>query len=114
MSNEVNWPQFEEYARMLGEEKFRALWQDFLTLSEHYWQELESPAPATMRYNFHNWRSNSKVFGMEAFSDHCAKIEEALLGGAVLADLSEQIAQSKLCFNQTAATINAYFNRKDI
>lgn len=113
MTAEVNWAQFNEYEQMLGADKFQALWQDFLNLSEHYWQELENLETSAMRYNFHNWRSNSKVFGMDAFAAYCSEIEEALLADASVTDLSEQITQSKLCFNQTTATINAYFNRGD-
>lgn len=113
MSEDINKKQIDEYIQMLGSKKYQALWQDFLKLSAQYWEELSGSSAAEMKYSFHNWRSNSKVFGMEKFSEYCMQIETSLLSGMAISELSEEIERSKQCFNQSVAKIDAYFKRKE-
>ncbi len=76
--SKVNWRQLIQYREVLGLKKMHCLWQEFLSCSAQCWHNLELNKTKNMIYIFHNWRSSSKVFGMDEFSALCQRIEDNL------------------------------------
>ena len=77
--NKINTRRLNEYKNVFGAEKMRFLWQEYLAQSAQNWQNMDNTDWEARRQIFHNWRSSSKVFGMDGFALICQQIEDKIL-----------------------------------
>lgn len=110
----INWERLSEYENILGSNKLGGLWKDYLEQAENSWKIMEALSLEEKRFTFHNWRSNSQVFGMLEFADNCALIEEAIVNQHNLNKLDDIIKQSRLSFQAGVAELNPYFKKMEV
>lgn len=110
MTSLLNKSRFEEYRSVFGLAKMKKLWRDFLLNADDCWHRLENCDYEEQRTFFHNWRSSSRVFGMEAFSSRCTQIEEDILCRR-FSKIPELISSSKLCYDDSVREVETIFSR---
>lgn len=110
----INWSQIKEYEAIFGFNKLNDLWRDYLAQATQSWNAMDCASLDEKRLVFHSWRSSSQIFGMSAFADNCALIEEAILKNNNLDKLSEMIKQSQSSFFSGVAEINPYFKKMEV
>ena len=108
--NNINIKQIEKYKKVFGLSKMKKLWQEFLISSEDNWKKINNTKNEEQRQFFHNWRSNSQVFGMSNFSKICGQIEENILCHRY-SKISELISLSKECYDNSIKEVKAIFIR---
>lgn len=110
----INWEIINEYEGILGTNKLCDLWKDYLEQAENSWKIMDGLSLEEKRLTFHNWRSNSQVFGMMEFADNCALIEEAIVNHHNLDKLDDMIKQSRLRFQVGVAELKSYFKKVEV
>ena len=109
MNNEnINTLRFEEYKKIFGLSKMKKLWQEFLESSQKNWQEINNTEYEHQKQFFHNWRSNSLVFGMNKFAKLCEQIEENILCHRY-SKIPELISLSKECYDNSIKDVKMVF-----
>lgn len=105
----VNRDVFEQYRKVLGTEKMRHLWQEFYETTENKLRQVENQSAEDIRLCFHTLRSSALVFGLEAFSKNCEKIEEAVLSDANFTEIKKYINETKKIFYNDSESVNNLF-----
>ena len=106
MSN-INIKQIEEYKKIFGLSKMKKLWLEFVITSQENWQKCNKNEPE--KQAFHNWRSNSQIFGMNKFSKLCEQIEENIICHRY-SKIPELISLSKVCYDNSIKEVKELFN----
>ncbi len=106
--NNINIKQIEKYKKVFGFSKMKKLWQEFLISSEDNWKKINDAKNEDYRQFFHNWKSNSQVFGMSDFSKICSQIEENILCHRY-SKIPKLISLSKKCYNTSIKEVKIIF-----
>lgn len=108
----INRQHLQEYIDIFPQEKMMKLWQEFLSSSAESWKNLSKMRPEQMRLVFHSWKSNSQVFGMDAFARQCAVLEEKLLKRQTVDSLSTDIENCLYCYKLSVDEVKrCFFNQ---
>ncbi len=108
----INSQHLQEYIDIFPHEKMMRLWQEFVQSSAESWSNLPKMRSEQMRLVFHNWKSNSQVFGMDVFAQQCATLEEKLLKRQSIDSLSEDIEDCMYCYKLSVDEVKRYFFSK--
>ena len=107
--NNINIKRLDEYKKAFGLSKMKILWREFLNFSKNNWKMINNNEYENQKQIFHNWRSNSQVFGMNKFSKLCERIEENILCHRY-SKIPELISLSKECYDTSIKEVKAIFN----
>lgn len=99
-----------EYEAVFGSQKMQQLWHEFETQAVDYLSQADTKKYniEELRLRFHSLRSSALVFGMEAFSVQCSKLEEAIVNGAKLPEIAQDIHNATIIFDQQRHFVSAY------
>lgn len=104
--NNINWKQLKQYQEVFGLSKMLYLWSEYLSFSDQYWHSLDNDKNKNLVYVFHNWRSSSRVFGMDDFAVLCQRIEEKIQKQQ---DYMDNIFQLRQIYDTNIKELNKYF-----
>lgn len=105
--SKINWQQLKRYQDIFGLKKMLFLWQEYLSCSEQYWQNIKDINSKNALYAFHNWRSSSKIFGMEDFAALCQRIEDKLQRQNY--NCTDTVLQLRKIYDEDINEIKQYF-----
>ena len=111
MQIKINQKQFMEYYDVFGSQKMMFLWEEFLSCSFQKWSQLPDVDWQQKRQYFHNWRSSSKVFGMEDFALLCQKIEEKIIKKRY-SEAEKLLFEAKQLYEDSTQQVVAFFEEK--
>ncbi len=111
-TNKINTKRLNEYKDVFGAEKMRFLWQEFLAQSAQNWQNMGNMDWDACRQIFHNWRSSSKVFGMDDFALICQQIEDKILKRR-FEGLDKKIELGRQSYEQSAGEVSIIFSQME-
>lgn len=107
-NTELNFNQIERYLKVFGQVKFLYLWNEFLECSDYNWQKLEKLETKEKQYIFHNWRSGSKIFGMDEFSRLCQKTEDCIINCRT-EKINSLVQDCKVCYEKQVSAVKDFF-----
>lgn len=106
MTELVEYDTIKQYESIVGKEKMRKLWFEFINESASTLNDVENQNHESQRLIYHSLRSSSLVFGMRRFSDFCSVLEEKIVQKGSLG--SADIKQSRRLMRLSIDTVNDY------
>lgn len=111
----LNLKRIKQYEDIFGINKMLELFEEFLHQSRNIFEQIEKlindDNVAELHICFHNLRSSSLVFGMDAFSEQCSLIEKNIINHMTMEELEKDIQFSKIIYDEENAEVYAYLNR---
>lgn len=107
IKKEINYEEIERYLSVFGKDKFCGLWNEFLNCSAENWQNMDNIEFAKKRYVFHNWRSGSKIFGMDKFSTLCQRAEDCIINCRTEKAI-QLINECRECYTEQITAVKQY------
>lgn len=109
--------KIDEFRNSFGSRKLRVLCEEFrkkagleLARAETLLQKEDFEQ---LRLAFHNLKSSSKIFGMNDFSDCCARIEEMSADFLSVEMLENEIKNGRIIFERQMKEVTDYLKRKE-
>lgn len=112
MTEIVEYDTIKQYQSIVGKEKMRKLWFEFINESASTLNDVENENVESQRLIYHSLRSSSLVFGMRRFSDFCHVLEEKILQKGPLS--AEDIKQSRKIMRQSIEAVNDYMQTSNV
>ena len=98
----------KEYLEVFGLNKMLYLWQEYRQEAKDAWQKMDKINWEQKKLVFNNWRSGSKIFGMNEFANKSQAIEENILKKR-LDKASSQILEAKEVFDIEFKKVEEFF-----
>lgn len=99
MSTNFDTEQIEQYEDILGTDKVKFLFSEYLDKVEKDMSSINKVVKENnleeLRTIYHTLRSASLVFGIKKFADICTKIEDMIVDGKQIKDFSKHIEEGK-------------------
>lgn len=113
--NRLNLKRIKQYVDIFGIIKMRELFEEFVSQARNTFEQIGKLIAdgniAQLHTCFHNLRSSSLVFGMDAFSEQCVQIEKNIINHMAMEELEKDIQFSKIIYDEENAEVYAYLNR---
>ncbi len=113
MSEVFNREMPETYKKMLGEQKFLQLWEEYLSDAGAKFEKaaayLSGRDAENLRIIFHSLKSSSLIFGLDKFAELCTKIENNLVAGDFSEETGKKIKNSKNIWLESIKEAEPYF-----
>lgn len=106
MTQIVEYDTIRQYQNIVGKDKMRKLWQEFINECAARLNDVDIKTKDEQRLIFHSLRSSSLVFGMRILSDFCHQMEEKIVSGNRLSE--EDIKQSRKLMRKSLDAVNEY------